>query len=106
MSPQIKESISLRNVIFHKKIKELDYEEMYQFHVLLQITKYAICTERKENFNFYVIRLRAHMLSSCNLTMIVLKRIGKKGKIILKLKMIIENRLITNAKIQTPDSII
>ena len=32
--------------------------------------------------------------------MIVLKRIGKKGQFILKLKKIIENRLITKAAIQ------
>ena len=100
LSPQIKESISWRNIIFHKKIKGLDYEEMYQFRVLMQITKYAIYTKRNENFNFSEVRIRAHMLSYCNSTMIVLKRIGKKGQFILKLKKIIENRLITNAAIQ------
>ena len=100
LSPQIKESISWRNIIFHKKIKGLDYEEMYQFRVLMQIIKYAIYTKRNENFNFSEVRIRAHMLSYCNSTIIVLKKIGKKGQFILKLKKIIENRLITNAAIQ------
>ena len=100
LSPQIKENISWRNIIFHKNIKGLDYEEIYQFRVLMQIIKYAIYTNRNENFNFSEIRIRAHMLSYCNSTMIVLKRIGKKGQFILKLKKIIENRLITNAAIQ------
>ena len=69
LSSQIKENISWRNIIFHKKkLKE--------------------------------VRIRAHMLSYCNSTMIVLKRIGKKGQFILKLKKIIENRLITYAAIQ------
>ena len=34
-------------LFFITKIKGLDYEEMYQFRVLLQITKYAIYTKRK-----------------------------------------------------------
>ena len=76
------------------------YEEMYQFRVFLLITKYAIYTKRKEYLNFSEIRIRAHMLSSCHSTMIVLRRIGKKDQFILKLKKIIENRLITNTIIQ------
>ena len=53
LSPQIKENISWRNIIFHKKIKGLNYEEMYQFRVLLQITKYAIYTKRKEKISIF-----------------------------------------------------
>ena len=56
-----------------KTIKGLDCKEMYQFQVLLQIIEYAIYTKRKENFNFFEVRIMAHMLSYCNSTMIVLK---------------------------------
>ena len=73
---------------------------MYQFRILMQIIEYAIYTKRNENLNFSEVRIRAYMLSCCNSTMTVLKRIGKKGQFILKLKKIIENRLITNAAIQ------
>jgi len=72
MSPQ--ESISWRNIIYIKKIKGLDYEEMYKFRVLMQIIKYAIYTKRNENFNFSEVRIRAHMLSNRNSTMIELKK--------------------------------
>ena len=57
---------------------------MYQFRILMQIIEYAIYTKRNENLNFSEVRIRAYMLSCCNSTMTVLKRIGKKGQFIFK----------------------
>ena len=99
ISTNAKESISWKNIIFHKTIKGIEKEDMQQLLILIQILKFSIYSKRKEIFRFSEIRIRAHLISSANSTINLLERTCKKFCYIIKLRNILENRLTTNVQI-------
>ena len=99
VSPNAKECISWKNIIFHKTIKGIEREDMQQLLILIQILKFAIYSRRKEIFHFSEIRIRAHLISSANSTINLLERTCKKFCFIIKLRKIFENRLNNNVQI-------
>ena len=91
ISPNAKECISWKNIIFHKTIKGIEKEDMQQSS---QFT-----VKKKEIFRFSEIRIRAHLIFSANSTINLLERTCKKFCFIIKLRKIFEKRLTTNVQI-------